>query len=121
MRPLITALGLIAAWEALVWATGVPPYILPPPSRVAVVLVERFDLLIEQAAWTAAEMVLGLILGLAAGRGPRRGLRRLGRLAALGAAAGDRLAGHPGDRHRAAAGRCGWATAWRPRSRWRRW
>lgn len=67
MRPLITALGLIAAWEALVWLTGLPPYILPPPSRVAVVLVERFDLLVEQAAWTASEMVLGLALGLVLG------------------------------------------------------
>lgn len=67
MRPLLTALGLVAAWEALVWLTGVPPYILPPPSRVAVVLVGRFDLLIEQAAWTATEMILGLALGLALG------------------------------------------------------
>lgn len=67
MRPLLTALGLIVAWEVLVWLTGVPPYILPPPSRVAVVLVERFDLLIEQAAWTAAEMILGLMLGLVLG------------------------------------------------------
>lgn len=67
MRPLVTALGLVAAWEALVWLTGLPPYILPPPSRVALVLFQRFDLLIEQAAWTAAEMVLGLALGLALG------------------------------------------------------
>ncbi|MBX9945039.1 MAG: ABC transporter permease [Reyranella sp.] len=67
MRPLITALGLLAAWQALTWATGVPPYILPPPSRVAIVLVERFDLLMEQAAWTATEMVLGLALGLTLG------------------------------------------------------
>ena len=67
MRPLITAIGLLLAWEALTWATGVPVYILPPPSRVAVVLVERFDLLMEQAAWTAAEMILGLALGLILG------------------------------------------------------
>lgn len=67
MRPLVTALGLIAAWEALVWLTGLPPYILPPPSRVAVVLIQRFDLLVEQAAWTSGEMVLGLALGLALG------------------------------------------------------
>ncbi len=67
MRPLITALGLIAAWEALVWLTGLPPYILPPPSRVAVVLVQRFDLLAEQAVWTASEMLLGLALGLVLG------------------------------------------------------
>jgi len=67
VRPLITAIGLLLAWEALTWATGVPGYILPPPSRVAVVMVERFDLLIEQAAWTAAEMILGLVLGLILG------------------------------------------------------
>lgn len=67
MRPLVTALGLLAAWEALVWLTGLPPYILPPPSRVVVVLIERFDLLTEQAAWTAAEMALGLVLGLVLG------------------------------------------------------
>jgi len=67
MRPLITAAGLLLAWEALVRVTGVPVYILPPPSRVGVVLVERFDLLMEQAVWTATEMVLGLILGLTLG------------------------------------------------------
>jgi putative hydroxymethylpyrimidine transport system permease protein len=67
MRPLITAIGLLLAWEALARATGVPTYILPPPSRVAVVLVERFDLLMEQAAWTATEMILGLALGLLLG------------------------------------------------------
>jgi putative hydroxymethylpyrimidine transport system permease protein len=67
VRPLITALGLVAAWEALVWATGVPLYILPPPSRVAVVMIERFDLLIVHTAWTAAEMLLGLVLGLLLG------------------------------------------------------
>src|SRR5260221_694541 len=38
MRPLITAVGLLLGWEALVWATGVPSYILPPPSRVLAVL-----------------------------------------------------------------------------------
>ena len=64
MRPLITAIGLLVAWELLVWLTGVPPYILPPPSRVAIVLIDRRELLIEQAAWTASEMILGLALGL---------------------------------------------------------
>ena len=39
MRPLITALGLLEAWELLVRLTGVPTYILPPPSRIASVLV----------------------------------------------------------------------------------
>ncbi|WP_421998828.1 ABC transporter permease [Reyranella sp.] len=67
MRPFITAIGLLLAWEILARASGVPPYILPPPSRVLLVLVERWDLLAEQAAWTAAEMALGLVLGLVLG------------------------------------------------------
>ena len=89
-----------SCWSGL---TGVPVYILPPPSRVAVVLIDRFDLLIEQAAWTAAEMILGLILGLFLGAALAVRVRRVGRLATLGAAAGDRLAGHARDRDRAAA------------------
>jgi putative hydroxymethylpyrimidine transport system permease protein len=67
MRPLITALGLLLGWEALVWASGVPSYILPPPSRVLAVLVERSDLLLGEAVWTATEMIVGLLLGLALG------------------------------------------------------
>ena len=67
MRPLITAIGLLLGWEALVWATGVPSYILPPPSSVLAVLIERSDLLVAEAAWTAAEMVIGLLLGLVLG------------------------------------------------------
>ncbi len=67
MRPLITALGLLVGWELLVRATGVPIYILPPPSRVVQVLIDRFDLLLSEAAWTAAEMVIGLALGLVLG------------------------------------------------------
>lgn len=69
MRPLVTALGLLLGWEALVRLTGVPVYILPPPSTVLVVLVQRADLLAAEAAWTAAEMLLGLALGLVLGGG----------------------------------------------------
>ena len=67
MRPLLTALGLAAAWELLVWLTGVPSYILPPPSKIASVLADRWDLLLDQALWTGAEMLLGFALGLLLG------------------------------------------------------
>lgn len=67
MRPLITTVGLLLGWELLVLLSGLPVYILPPPSSVAVVMVERFGLLLGEAAWTAAEMVLGLLLGLMLG------------------------------------------------------
>ena len=101
--------------------TGVPAYILPPPSRVRLVLVERFDLLLAEAAWTAAEMLIGLALGLILGRRARHRVRRVGRLAALGAAAGDRLAGHSGDRHRAAARPVAGLRHGLRRWRWRPW
>jgi putative hydroxymethylpyrimidine transport system permease protein len=67
VRPLLTALGLAAAWELLVWLTGVPSYILPPPSRIAAVLADRWDLLLDQALWTGAEMLMGFALGLVLG------------------------------------------------------
>ncbi|MFZ5783810.1 MAG: ABC transporter permease [Pseudomonadota bacterium] len=67
MRPLVTALGLLLAWEILVRSTGLPSYILPPPSLVLAVLVDRLDLLAGEAVWTATEMLMGLLLGLALG------------------------------------------------------
>jgi len=67
VRPLITTAGLLLGWELLVRLTGLPVYMLPPPSTVAVVMVERFGLLLGQASWTASEMVLGLLLGLLMG------------------------------------------------------
>ena len=103
MRPLITAIGLLLGWEALVWATGVPSYILPPPSRVLAVLVERSDLLLAEAAWTATEMVLGLLLGLILGAAlaivfaASAGWRRWALPLVIVSQA------IPGDRHRAAA------------------
>ncbi|MFO1085916.1 MAG: ABC transporter permease [Reyranellaceae bacterium] len=67
MRPFITTAGLLLGWELLVLLSSLPVYILPPPSSVAIVMVERFGLLVGEAAWTAGEMVLGLLLGLLLG------------------------------------------------------
>ncbi len=63
LRPIIIFLGLIAAWEALVLATGVEHFILPGPGRVARALVERWPELLAHAGVTAAEILLGLVLG----------------------------------------------------------
>ncbi len=62
-RPLITALGLLLAWQLVVWATGVPPYILPGPWAVARTLVARADLLFLHALTTATEILLGMLIG----------------------------------------------------------
>ncbi len=63
LRPLVTILGLLAAWQALVWATGVPPFILPGPGRVAAALVAQPALLLGHAAITLQEILLGILLG----------------------------------------------------------
>ncbi len=63
LRPIIIFLGLIAAWEALVLATGVEHFILPGPGRVARALVARWPELIGHAGVTVSEIVLGLVLG----------------------------------------------------------
>jgi len=67
LRILVTAGGLLALWEALVLATGLPNYILPPPSQVLRIWWLRRELLAENALVTLTEIVLGLMLGVALG------------------------------------------------------
>jgi putative hydroxymethylpyrimidine transport system permease protein len=63
LRPVIVFVGLIAAWQALVWLTGVAHFILPGPGRVARALIARWPELIGHAGVTVAEILLGLALG----------------------------------------------------------
>jgi putative hydroxymethylpyrimidine transport system permease protein len=63
LRPLITAAGLLLAWELLVRLSGVPSFILPGPLAVFEALATRYDLLLPHAATTAAEIVAGILLG----------------------------------------------------------
>jgi putative hydroxymethylpyrimidine transport system permease protein len=84
MRGLVAALGIVALWQGFVWATGVPPFLLPSPWRVAQALAARGDVIAGHAVTTGIEMVAGLALGallgagmaltLAAWRGGRRWL-----------------------------------------------
>ncbi|MBK0400321.1 ABC transporter permease [Limibaculum sp. M0105] len=53
----------IAFWQVLVWATGVPPFILPGPGRVATALWEARALLAQHFVVTAAEVLAGIALG----------------------------------------------------------
>ncbi len=67
LRPIVIFLCLIGAWQALVWLTGVEPFILPGPDRVAVALVERWPSLLRHAGITIVEILLGLALGVVLG------------------------------------------------------
>lgn len=68
-RPLLTAAVLLLAWEALVRLLEIPPFLLPPPSRVAVAMVDRADLLAAGLAVTSLEIALGMLLGAMLGVG----------------------------------------------------
>ncbi|MEM8956627.1 MAG: ABC transporter permease [Pseudomonadota bacterium] len=68
------ALGLIGAWQALVWAAQLPPFILPGPGRVALALWENAGLIGGHALITLTEVVAGLIIGAVLGAATALGL-----------------------------------------------
>ena len=59
-------LGL-AVWQAAIWLTQAPPFILPSPLRVARAAWDNRALLLEHAGITLLEVVLGLLIGAAMG------------------------------------------------------
>ena len=67
LRPLLIAAVLLLVWEAGTRLGEVPFYMLPPPSRVAVALVENAVLLLANAGITLAEILLGMVLGTVLG------------------------------------------------------
>ena len=56
-------LGVLVLWQALVWLTAVPAFILPGPGRVAETLVSQYRLILSHAAVTVVEVLLGILLG----------------------------------------------------------
>jgi putative hydroxymethylpyrimidine transport system permease protein len=67
IRAVVTLAGLLALWQAVVWITGVPRFILPEPLRVFGALTTQADLIARHAALTFSEILLGLLLGTVLG------------------------------------------------------
>lgn len=61
--PIGTAAALIGLWQLGVKAFGVPAYIAPAPSDVAVTFVEKFPLLMQNFWPTFFESVAGFLVG----------------------------------------------------------
>lgn len=59
----ITLLGLALLWQAIVWITGAPPYILPSPISVLKIMVGNAEFLLFHTGVTALEILLGLVFG----------------------------------------------------------
>lgn len=65
--PAAVAVATLAAWQAFVVATGVPPVVLPSPVDVVVAAAASLPTLVAAAAVTAATALLGLGLGVVTG------------------------------------------------------
>jgi len=66
-RPWLVLVGFLALWQVIVWLTGVPSFMLPPPAAVLLSLVDHAGLLLEHALVTSGEILAGLILGVLVG------------------------------------------------------
>ena len=63
-RDILFALLLgLCIWQALVWITGAPHFILPSPWRVAQAAYKSRVIILDNAWITALEVLLGLLLG----------------------------------------------------------
>lgn len=60
---LLASLIGVAVWQAIVWVTDAPHFILPAPGRVAVAAFDSRVLIAENAWITAVEVALGLLIG----------------------------------------------------------
>jgi len=63
IRSIVILLGLVLIWQAIVLVTGVPPYILPGPIRVAEAALSHIGPLLEHAMTTLLEIIAGLLIG----------------------------------------------------------
>ncbi len=55
---------LIAGWEMIIRVAGVPAYILPAPSAIALALAENYTLLLEHTRITLTAVLSGLALAI---------------------------------------------------------
>lgn len=68
-RLCIICMGLVLLWQAVVWITQVPPYILPPPGSVVLALMNHGTELLHHAGITLIEILAGLFIGTLFGTG----------------------------------------------------
>ncbi len=67
VRLIVTLGGLFVLWQAIVWFSGAPPYLLPGPVDTLRVLFGRAGFITGHAGVTLAEILIGLGLGTVLG------------------------------------------------------
>jgi NitT/TauT family transport system permease protein len=58
-------MALFALWELAAWLFALPPYLLPPPSKILVDLSSRWPRVLDGAWVTTSEIVAGYLLAVA--------------------------------------------------------
>lgn len=66
-RALLVAAFALMLWQAAVWLTGVPPFILPGPQRVLASLWSNKAMIADHATVTFLQILVGLVIGAALG------------------------------------------------------
>lgn len=67
MRALLALAVALVIWQAVVWMTGVPRFILPGPLRVGEALWTNAALLFDHARFTVINLLIGVAAGVALG------------------------------------------------------
>jgi len=67
VRGVLALCFALALWQGVVWASGVPRFILPGPGRVGASLWGNAPLLLEHARFTAVNLLTGLAAGVVLG------------------------------------------------------
>ncbi|MEO8202297.1 MAG: ABC transporter permease [Betaproteobacteria bacterium] len=65
--PALVVVAALVLWEASARLAGIPAYILPPPSQIAAVMVEKMPLLLRHGWVSTTEIVLGFLLSVIVG------------------------------------------------------
>jgi NitT/TauT family transport system permease protein len=65
--PVMTVVGTLVAWEFATRAFGIPAYLLPAPSGIAVSLAENAALILKHGWVTTIEIVFGFLLSIVVG------------------------------------------------------
>lgn len=67
VAPVVFGLCLLAVWELVVRLGGVPAFLLPTPSAIAEQIVAQFSVILQTAAVTGGNALVGLVVGFVAG------------------------------------------------------
>lgn len=66
-KPAALLVGILLAWEAFVRTSGVPNFVLPPPSRIIVFLAAHWQSVLYHAVVTIRQSLSGFLLSVTIG------------------------------------------------------